>query len=605
MTEVEFNKYLPPYRSLLTPDAQYDYKTHLLVQLSQLELKTIVSRYQPHEPSTTKASIRMKYKSLLSDVSRRALLLSMKVQSGILPPQPHTLKATQVLWKRCKSFSQLPVEIQIYVFSYVDDLESYRSCLYTSKRFYQLAKPFLYHRISFTSTYRFAQFVTHLRINSTVGSHVYEIDLSQLKPGNWELEEAQHEEELHNDENMDPEDHDLFINSTAILAGWRDWKFKNNPLYALHPAPPLTKVVSNTSLNSLPSHKKTKLSKYFKKRRRTHSHSHSTPRNQALSGNTLNTTNGCHPRMNKFLMGYSGSKDVPIGSIIHLINLCPNLHSLNLGNLSLSTDYRILHSMAHKYQHFDLIHNYHKDLAKIIDAIAPTSIQTLNNPFNNFEPSIRSSNLDIASSASSVFSINTFSKPIWKYNSLLPPLPGPVKDILYMSNGDGKIYLSDLNLKSIKNAHLELINESEIFHCLARRAEKLSYINLSSMIWINVKLVKEFLMKMLAEDLEHKMIGAKDYLLFRGRYFDIAESLAEEEDDNWEQVPARSRSLVIDLSDSGMYKNLLWAQLIDSRTRHGQKLIHRIINDELVSSFEEYIIRERVRRGRIGENYFA
>lgn len=598
MAEVEFHKYLPPYRSLLTPNAQYDYRTHRLVPLSQLDLNTIMSRY--HDDAIKKSSIKMKYKLLLSDVSRRALLLSMKVLSLA---QPATLKATQSLWMRCSSFTRLPVEIQSYIFAYVDDADSYRSCLYVSKLFYLLAKPFLYRSITFTSTFRFAQFVTCLRLNSALGAYVLEVDLSQLKPGNWEFEEM-HDD----DENTDPEENDAFLSSAMILAGWRDWKFKNNPLYSLHPAPaiPLTKLISNGSVNSLNTQKKTKLSKYFKKRRHSHSHHPQQHIQALLSHNStahLPAAVSHHPRINRFLMNYLASKDVPVGSIIHLVNLCPNLTSLNVANLSLSTDYQIIQTAAHKYQSYDIMHNLHKDLTKVIDGISPTEAPF--NPFTRSESTIMSSSIDIGSSASSVFSINTFSKPIRKYNSLLPPLPAAVRDILYLAKGDGKVFLSDLNLKSINNAHLVPINESEIFECMVKRVDKLRYINMTSMIWINVKMVREFLVQMLMADLVCRQIEDKEYLLYRGRHFDMAELVAEEGDESWERAPTSSPSLVIDLRDSGMYKNLQWAQEIDSNTKHGQKLIHKIINHELVGSFEEYVIRERIRRGRIGENYFA
>lgn len=609
MPDVEYHKYLPAYRSLLTPNAKYDYKTHLVVQLTQLDLKNIVSRFQLNQ--SPPSAIKMKYKSLLSDVSRKALILSMKVQSSL---QNHshsplqTLKATQALWNK-KTFSLLLLEIQIHIFSFVDDTESYRNCLLASKLFYLLGKPFLYRSVSFTSTYRFAQFVTCLRNNATLGYYVCEVDLSQLKPGNWELETSEDDP----DDAMDSDDANLNLKSGPILAGWRDWKFKNNPLYALHPAPliPLTKALSNSSVNTVPSHKTAKLTRYFKKRRGSSvsgpassgGHTHANPNHTASSApNPLHSNSSApHPAINKFLMNYSSSKDVPIGYVLHLINLCPDLESVNFGNLSMSSDYRIVQPMAHKYQSYDVMNNYHKDLIKVIDSVSPVS-QSLSSPSNEEKLSDHP-----LSSASSVFSMNTFSKPIRKYNSLLPPLPKSVVDFLYLSKGDGRVYLSDLNLKSINNAHLELVNEAEVFRCLGLRSERLKNVNMSSMISINLKLVREFLMTMLMMDLEHKIIDGNEALVFCGKYFDLAESLSAADDDHYDATLRCRRSglTVLDLTDSGMYKNLQWAQKIDTNTREGQKLIHKIINEELISSFEEYVIRERIRRGRVGENYFS
>lgn len=63
------------------------------------------------------------------------------------------------------------------------------------------------------------------------------------------------------------------------------------------------------------------------------------------------------------------------------------------------------------------------------------------------------------------------------------------------------------------------------------------------------------------------------------------------------------QDLVIDLRDSGMYKNLEWAKLIDLNQSEGRRLIKRIINDDVLNTFDEFMRRERLRRGRIGENY--
>lgn len=591
MADVEYNKYLPPYRSLLNPNAKYDYKTHSLVPLLPLELTSIVARFQANQQKP-KGSLNMKYRSLLSDVSRKALKLLMKVT------RYQTLRATQTLWLRCTSFSQLPLEIQIWVFTLVGDTAAYRACLLASKRFYGLAKPFLYHDISFTLTYRLAQFVTCLRLNPQLGTYVVSVDVLQLKPGNYEWE-------LQRDEHDDGEwDDDVVVNTAAVLASWRDWKFKNNPLYALHPAPPvpLAKTLTNASVSLAYSQKRAKLSKYFRRR----SHASALPATPHL--HQLHPLP--HPRINRFLMNYSLSKDVPVGYVLHLIALCPNLRLLNMGSLSLSTDYQLQPLAAHKYQVYDLMNNYHKDLLKIVDAIAPMQLQVSANPFLN-HPHVRLPfdaasalllRLPFDSSGLLVFSINTFSKPIRKYNSLLPPNPPSVTGMLYLHKGDGKIYLSDLNLKAINTAHLLIVLESDVLHALALRTDTLRSVNLSSLIWLSARLVREYLLKLLALELRCASVDGKEYVLYRNRHFVLGEPLDADED---AVVDTRGSPVMLDLTDLGMHKNLPWAQRIDSRTRKGQRLIHRILNDELVLQFEEYLIRERVRRGRIGENYFS
>lgn len=592
MAQVEYNQYLPSYRSLLTPNAKYDYRTHLVVELTQLELQRIESRFQIERAPPKSRKLKMKYKSLLDDVSRKALILSLRVQLN-LHGQQQTLKATKQLWTRCKSFSQLPLELQFLVFSYIDELPAYYSAMFVCKRFYLLAKPFLYRKVSFLSTYRFAQFVTILRLNPSLGMYVVEVDLSQIRPGNWWAEnpvDGSHDE----------------TSGEKVLAGWRDWKFKTSPLYAVHVTPhqPLMKTVSNSSMSLHQSQKKAKLSKYFKRRRPSSAAVYSAihENSSAVNPTTLHpATMGTHPTINRFLYNYSAFKDVPVGYVIHLINLCPNLTSANFGNLSLLTDYRIVSKMAYKYQPYDLMHNYHKDLRKIVDSILPSSLQTSFNPFgpDGSTISYTGSTFDPKSSVSSVFSLN-FSQPIRKYNSLLPPLPNSSTEMLYLSRADGMIFLSDLNVKSISRSDLTLVPENSIFQCLAKRADMLREITMSSMIWINAKMVADFLKKMVEADLVSHPGVDKERLLFHGVDYKVGEKI------DGRKVRAPELALrILDLRDSGMNKNLDWAQKIDISTAKGQRLVQRIVNDELVSTFEEYVIQESIRRGRIGENYFS
>ncbi|KAF3990173.1 hypothetical protein FT663_02184 [Candidozyma haemuli var. vulneris] len=595
--EVEFRKHLPPYRSLVDPKAQYDYRTHSFVQFSQSDLSKILSGYQL--PKMPRATFKMKYKSLLSDVSMRASLLSRKVPSVSAKSSPPRKRPAPT----STSFNDLPEEVQIRIFSFVNDTPSYQNCLYTSKTFYRMAKPFLFRYVSFTSTYRFAQFITYLRLNSALGMHVLEVDLSQLKPGSWELE-------AQSDDDQEDNESDMFQDILAIWAGWRDWKFANNPLYTLHPLPatPLTKAISPHSPGAIPSHKKRKFSSYFKKRRRSHTRIEHADDQKPHPGPSRNIQwllqHSSHPKINKFLMNYSSSKDLPIGYIIHLINMCPNLRSVNFGNLSLSTDYLITPKMSQKYQGFDIMNNFSKETMETIDSLYPVADADLLFP----NDTMRKSPHDLTSSASSVFSLSTLSKPIRKYNSLLPPLPKSVRDISYLSKGDGLVFLSDLNLKSINSAHLETINEAEILSSMCKRTKSLENINLSSMIWINLRLVKQFIGDMLASDLRRKKVEGKECTVFKNNYFSPLEPLDEEDDDEEEEEEedaGSSKSMVLDLSNSGMNKNLRWAQPIDLKTRKGRKLVHKILNDELLPSFEEYMLRERDRMGRPGENYFA
>lgn len=720
----DYHTYLPPYRSLLNPNARYDYRTHSLVPISQNELNVLHSSFTTRNSSNkvfskesngggssgngggSSGGFKMKYKSLLSDVSRSLSmrlsnpnLISSVTSSGAStisnsgPPTRSSTTNTLIISKPITippvQFQSLPMEILDYIFFLVDSKIDYKSCLYTNKLFYYFAKPYYYQDLQFTSTFRFAQFISYLRFNSEVGLYVKTIDLSGIKPG-YE-EEADEEVEDNNQAVIirtvtedSTETTDDFATAEKILAGWRDWKFKNNPLYSVHSgtSSALTKISSNSQIlmlssksntsshKSLSSKRFSKPFKYFKSKKRGRSGSLSgttkarkAPRVEYLNlrddpnvnstSSILQRVQSPHPLINKFLLNYSTSRDVPIGYVLHLINLCPNIVSLNLGNLSLSIDYEISRSMIYKYQTFDLMNNYPKELIYKIDDIMRLSDfddqlsfegSILNGNFsNNIEAasfhnaaaSIRQSafsssnlfrsNQSTSSTASSVYSIPTFSKPVRKYNSLLPPLPQTVADISYLNKGDGKVYLSDLNLKSINNNYLKKLNDEELLNAIIKMHGRksqgtiqlfsnsflnsgishdqkgtLKYLNLSSMIWLNKSLIQKFLKSVALKSRSEY----QEYLTDEDSYSVDSESDIEIVDTEFNLALYR-QDLVIDLTDSGMYKNLQWAKKIDLRTREGCRLVHKIIHDELYDSFDEYLRRERIRRGRMGENYLA
>ncbi|RLV94562.1 F-box protein [Spathaspora sp. JA1] len=698
---IDYHSHLPPYRSLLSPNARYDYQTHSLVPLTQNDLNVLrISFQKPNKDpvsTTNGGGFKMKYKSLLSDVGRSISLkmsnpnlvssvasvstFAKKVQqhaaaaaSSASASASNSIGRQQQQPRQPLHLKDLPVEVLDYIFYLVDSKSDYKSCMYTNKMFYQLAKPYYYQDLSFVSTYRFAQFISYLRLNSNVGMYVKSVDLSGIKSGYEEdTQEGEEEEQNAHDiahregdqvreripevptREVSPDRADLEYtkgeSNPKIMAGWRDWKFKSNPLYSVHPSPPkLTKISSNVSIASAKSTRSslsaTRLSKPFKyfrskKRRRSVSNprkSVTTPRKvpklefldlraqDQANSNTLARNASPHPLINKFLMNYSTSKDIPIGYILHLIRLCPNAERIDLGNLSLSIDYEISRSMVYKYQTFDLMNNYPKDLIKQIDGIMQgedkqeeilddiLSIDRENSDIYSRFPSMFKNNQTIASGASSVYSITTFSKPIYntKFNSLLPPLPPTVSDISYINKGDGKIYLSDLNLKSINNIYLKKIKEEELLSVLIEMHGKrslssnlfysspptdvggnLKYLNLSSMIWLNRSMIETFFDKLLVKNPEPE---------------DMDYDEGDEYDSDIEDEICRhqyKQDLVVDLSDSGMYKNLEWAKRIDLNTLYGCRLANKIIRNELLNPFDEFMARERNRRGRIGENYLA
>ena len=696
---LDLHSFLPPYRSLLSPNSRYDYRTHSLVPVGPHDLPPV----QP-PPAKNKSKIKMKYKSLLGDVSRRTSILSMRMGS-------HELLLAAALHRSLLAVAMplqlrhLPVEILERVWGYIDD-DDYKCCLLVSRQFYQLTKPFFYRLLSFTSTYKLAQFVTYLRLNSEVGVYVCEIDLSGLKPSNFGIAEEDEGGELDNGaaraaaptEGNDADNFAVAADATDAaggdgpvaranpapgatvhstpgtnvtlltpmahpLAGWRDWKFQSNPIYSLHPG--LTKTHSQllavlALLTVLPqarsvrssylvrlaprsassasihaaANKMHKLSRYFRKRlhstlgsegkRAPSAPSHR--RNALLLLHALHIllllqllqllqllllrrlVPHAHPPMNKLLYSYLGLKDVPIGYILHILRLCPNLAIINLANLLLLVDHEINHKMAYKYQTYDLMHNYPKDLSGTVHrlmlaGLAPGSSLALLRRGELMRAAAWTSSSGggraaAGSLALSVYLLHAPTRP--RYNSLLPPLAAHKADWLYGAKGDGVVYLLDLNLKAINSNYLERVLERQILTTIARVhldriCHTLQYLNLASMIWLTKLLVQELL---------------RDFLE------DTPCAMSDDDDNDGDSLLAsllsldrccghRQQQLVVDLTNLGMYKNLLWARRIDLGLPQGLRLATRIVRDELMDTHEYHTRRSQVRRGRIGENYFS
>ncbi|CAN3355044.1 F-box protein Cos111p [Diutina catenulata] len=606
-----YQRHLPPYRSLLNPDLQYDYRTHKFVQLTPTDINSLSQLLQKSGNATlTFSNIKkkpssglMKYKSLLNDVSRSFSRLNKRSSASMLANSPPTRTPTS-------GFLKLPVELLDYVLELVDDDPSYRSCMSTCKRLYHLSKPHYYQTLVFDSAYRLGQFVSYLRVNPRVGAYVESLTLA-IKPG------------------IDPERLDDILAegksfseaSATARAGWRDWKYVNNPLYNRQVTPHspsvmhLKKPVSEAGPPS-------KL-RFFKRRKRSRSvSSQSRPPAvsrvtrgaralaQAASAAPANTQvviathsgpehhhNGPvglhgprgnqephvsfhdrqHPSINKFLIDYATSRDVPVGYIVHIINLCPNLQKLDLAGASISADYEVLAPVAVKYQGFDTMQGY-KDLARV-------DLLTENGP----APLLLE---DRFSSASSI--ISTF-KP--KYASLLPPLPQQVRDVSYMRKGDGRVFLSDLNVKALGGECLISHNEMEILEVLMRqrRHHQIVDLNLSGLIWLNKQAAGRFLetyVRPTSVDCEWKEPP-------------IDEDDEEDTLDRRRAIRALSHAAVIDFTNSGMYMQLPWAKRLDFATFESCQLARQIMDDTIPDPFQELMRRERFHRGRVGENYYC
>lgn len=305
------------------------------------------------------------YKSLLIQDSKVKRFLNK------LDPDSFSLFSSRA--PSLATISSLPTELLTLTISYVGDYKSTISCLYVNKSFSRAAKPVVYHAPVLHSTYRVAQLVSSLREFDN-GQWIRCLDLSQLEPG------------LISDEGHDAGS----INSSEngieyALASWRDWKYKDDPLYgsALMNSYNLSKSKSTMSYDSQGSTNslsriftrfkssdmelekfRSSLRRMFSKLNRKSNKSkiskvisHQLPGLQVHRAASKNSQSrevkwqvedlknqpfsSGHPYTNKFLLKYANSKDLPIGHILYLLELCPNLLHLDLSNMSLSEDFQI------------------------------------------------------------------------------------------------------------------------------------------------------------------------------------------------------------------------------------------------------------------------
>ncbi|ODQ77552.1 hypothetical protein BABINDRAFT_169152 [Babjeviella inositovora NRRL Y-12698] len=618
---LDLHQHLPPYSSLLNPTTQYDYLTHSLIPLDE---RRVFQFTPPLKGVVNKEKLKMRYKSLLSDVSRTRSILSLKISNLVLLQIPDLTPSPALP----STIYALPFEITAMILYYVNDHESYLSLMQVNKFFYKLTKPLLYESLVFTSTYRFAQFVTLVRLDHSVGYLVKSLDMSQLQ-SNFDrlthLEEAEAVAEIAEAEVQPAErpaeppvdqpgtdgrrevpDTHRYISSSAVdnfqdWAGWREWKFLKNPLY--RPVVPLTKYRSravstgttalsvgtrssvhssrsfsasfSASLSSFFSLKPSldikrflKKRKHVKKPSRTYVERHNVVRLEPVaetldlsaSRNVRASRSPAHPLSNNILREYINAKDVPIGSLLHVIHLCPNLEYLNLSKLVLSVDYQILE--VSKFLGYDVgSTNYPKDL----------TVHTANIMRQSLDELLRTRVASSGSDAASVYSPSFVSHR--KTES--PYLDADMTSITYVndfeslysvstpvSRGYSQLYLSDLNLKSINPISLVSVSQKSVLTAIKDCCFRLQRLELQSLTWLNKKILSEFVGEASASDLRE-----------------------------------------LDLTNAGMSKNLNWTKNLTVT-----QLRYLLLSDE---NREEDLLEEdennhlMVRRGRIGETYIV
>ncbi|KAH3684396.1 hypothetical protein WICPIJ_004636 [Wickerhamomyces pijperi] len=323
------------------------------------------------------------FKKLFNKLDQSEFFKSNSAKSNSQPYIPDTL-------------NNFPIEILNLIVDYSDDLHSQVTCLYVSKSFHKATKPLIYHTPLLTSTYRVAQLLTSIRENPENGKLIKNLDFSKLEAGVI-VQEDQNPSGSTDSETGEGNDTDSLNDAGSVLdyayASWRDWKYRGDPLYgsSFLNSYTLSKSKSTLSVDSMPvytTHSNisglslicrfkssssnidakspiSKIKSFLKlkltRSKRPRSFSDVTNDNRSSSKkstserNKLNVRFGAvsnpkfrpfhddHPYTNKFLLKYANSKDIPIGYLLYFIELCPNIVSLNMSSITLSSDHKIIY----------------------------------------------------------------------------------------------------------------------------------------------------------------------------------------------------------------------------------------------------------------------
>lgn len=162
-------------------------------------------------------------------------------------------RVSRLMTEEPASLTNIPTELVLSIVRYLtrsDLLNLMRTC----QQLRSEATMVLYAKPYFTSTYRFAQFVTIISHNRKLAELVRELDLSRIQK----------------------------LPKDSGLAGWREWKYRTDPLYSIYPP-------------------------------------------QSRMGN-LEQIPEKHPLAHPLLLKHTtGGHDIPLGSLMHIVKSCPHL----------------------------------------------------------------------------------------------------------------------------------------------------------------------------------------------------------------------------------------------------------------------------------------
>lgn len=237
------DRYLPPYRSLINPGKVFDYRTNSYIDVEENDIeiregddnKPIVAIHKKKRDSklvsillTANNNIKQKILDVANDP---VSIKSRSVSTKSIASSQHSIKSVETKSKPVTVFNDLSKEIHKKIIGFIDNQHDLVNCLYVSKSFNSYTIPYLYRYPKFTSTYRLGQFVHTLLTCSEYSKYVKILDLSQITFPVilTKAEVSKYQNKLIYGSGVAME---LLNDKTRIIyAGWRDWKYRNHPLY--------------------------------------------------------------------------------------------------------------------------------------------------------------------------------------------------------------------------------------------------------------------------------------------------------------------------------------------------------------------------------------
>ena len=215
-----------------------------------------------------------------------------------------------------------------------------------------------------------------------------------------------------------------------------------------------------------------------------------------------------HPYANKFLLKYAPYKDLPLGYILHMLNSCPNLVELNLSNLVICSDFKLINQRTER----------RRMTSSLLPAVQESSISA--GPERDLEVVYMTDSgkgyeyyesLNKKHSRSSSLGNNPSSWIGGQSNWIdyPPPIDAQTKT--------REEHRRNNTLNQNKNVVLKKLNPFEIFKMISNRNEEkggysaLTKVKMNDIVWCRQYMVKYFVMRTFRQHLSYKSMDNNSY----------------------------------------------------------------------------------------------